>query len=92
MDHAQVVEDLPVKGSEVVGPLQAGDAGNELLLAEETHPDVVPKLRRFRQLAVGSRTILGLKKKFLLQKISFRKMAALLKNRLLELYSKLNNW
>ena len=71
MDHAQVVEDLPVKGSEVVGPLQAGDAGNELLLAEEAHPDVVPKLRRFRQLAVGGRSILGLKKKFLLRKISF---------------------
>ena len=71
MHHAQVVQDLPVKRCEVVGSFKAGDAGHELLLAEEAHPDVVPKLRRFRQLAVGGRSILGLKKKFLLRKISF---------------------
>jgi hypothetical protein len=58
--HAQVVEDLPVEGREVVGSLEAGDAGNELLLAEEAHPDVVPQLRRFRQLSIGGVAVLCL--------------------------------
>ena len=62
MHHAQVVQDLPIKRREVVGSLKAGDASHELLLAEETHPDVVPKLRRLGQFALSGSSVFGLQK------------------------------
>ena len=60
MHHAQVVQDLPVKRCEVVGSFKAGDAGHELLLAEEAHPDVVPKLRRLCKFSLRCCTVFGL--------------------------------
>ena len=54
VDQAQVVEDLPVEGSEVVGSLQTGDGRHEFLLPEETHPDIVPERRRLGDVLDGN--------------------------------------
>ena len=53
VNQAQVVEDLPVEGRQVVGSLQTGDGRHELLLPEETHPDIVPQRGRLRYVLDG---------------------------------------
>lgn len=63
MNHAQVIQDLPVERRQIVCSLKAGDACHELLLAEEAHSDVVPQLRRFRQLTVCCSSIFCLQVK-----------------------------
>ena len=62
MNHAKVVEYLPIKWCQVVGPLQAGDAGNKLLLTKEAHANVVPQLRGFSQFSIGGTAVFGLQK------------------------------
>lgn len=58
VNQAQVVEDLPVEGGEVGGPLQAADGRHKLGLTEEAHPDVVPEGWRLGD-GLGRHLVLG---------------------------------
>ena len=46
VDEAKIVRDDPLEGVEEEGALEARDRGDEALLAEEAHADVIPQLRR----------------------------------------------
>ena len=58
VNQAQVVENLPVEGGEVGGPLQAADGRHKLGLTKKAHPDVVPEWRRLGD-GLGRHLVLG---------------------------------